>query len=71
MRVQAVISGTVWKALSGVSPYNPDYILPVPELRPEFVRIPATSHRVGMPAETITSVLDTEIFRDDAVAAPK
>jgi Hypothetical glycosyl hydrolase 6/Beta-galactosidase trimerisation domain len=34
----------------GVSPYNPDYVLPVPELRPEFVNSPfvmyASSHRV-------------------------
>ncbi|MBV9643690.1 MAG: beta-galactosidase trimerization domain-containing protein [Verrucomicrobia bacterium] len=34
----------------GISPYNPDYVLPVPELRPEFVNDPfvmyAPSHRV-------------------------
>ena len=39
---------------AGVSPYNPDYVLPAPELRPEFVNSPfnnpfvmyAPSHRV-------------------------
>jgi len=35
---------------AGVSPYNPDYVFPVPELRPEFVNSPfvmyASSHRV-------------------------
>jgi hypothetical protein len=35
---------------AGVSPYNPDYAFPVPELRPEFVNSPfvmyASSHRV-------------------------
>jgi hypothetical protein len=35
---------------AGLSPYNPDYVLPVPELRPEFVNNPfvmyGSSHRV-------------------------
>ena len=35
---------------AGVSPYNPDYVLPAPELRPEFVNNPfvmyGSSHRV-------------------------